>query len=171
MPTSASITAFALASLAQQRAVKRCARRHARARTQGRREPDVRDQAVEGVARSATQRVGARYEACAVDYLEAAGLHLLARNLLCASGEIDIVMREGAVLVFVEVRGRRDRRFGGAAASVTLSKQLRLRRAAATFLPQLCRKFYGGRLPVCRFDVVAFDDGQLQWVQDAFHAR
>jgi putative endonuclease len=166
MPNPVSPSAFVLASLAQKQAVKRCARRNARRQHA----PEACRKSRENVAQSAAQRVGARYEACAIDYLEAAGLHLLARNLLCTAGEIDVVMREGAMLIFVEVRARRDRRFGGAAASVTRSKQLRLRRAAAVFLPHLSRHFYGGLLPQCRFDVVAFDDGQLQWLRDAFRA-
>jgi putative endonuclease len=164
MPNPVSPCAFALASLAQKQAVKRRARRN----TRGQRATDACPTRRENAGQSAAQRIGARYEACAIDYLEAAGLRLLARNLLCAAGEIDIVMREGAILIFVEVRARRDRRFGGAAASVTHSKQLRLRRAAAVFLPHLSQRFYGGLLPQCRFDVVAFDDGQLQWLRDAF---
>ena len=79
----------------------------------------------------AHQRVGDAHEDAALRLLQARGLVLLARNLACRHGEIDLAMRDGAVLVFVEVRARRDAR-GGAAASIGAAKQRRLAQAART---------------------------------------
>ncbi|GIX35831.1 MAG: UPF0102 protein [Lysobacteraceae bacterium] len=96
--------------------------------------------------------------------LERAGLSTLARNQRYRVGEIDLVMLDGEVLVFVEVRYRRSRGFGGALASVDPGKQRRLVRAAQCFLAAHAAH---ARRP-CRFDVVALGDGAPTWVRDAF---
>lgn len=98
--------------------------------------------------------------ACA--YLSERGLQLLQRNYRCRSGEIDLIMRDGATLVFVEVRFRADSRFGHGADTVDRRKQLRLIGAAQTYL-QHTRDG-----SPCRFDVVAITGHQLQWLADAF---
>lgn len=104
----------------------------------------------------------------ALAHLRAAGLQLVARNYRTpgrGGGEIDLILREpGGTLVFVEVRARNSRRFGGAAATVGPAKQARLVRAARSFLMRL------NSPPPCRFDVVAIDAGQLHWLQGAFDA-
>ena len=96
--------------------------------------------------------------------LEAAGLAFVAANVRYPFGELDLVMREGATLVFVEVRERATMGYGGAAASVNARKRLRLRRAAQRYLQQ----FHNHRSPPCRFDVVAFEAGDPHWIQGAF---
>jgi putative endonuclease len=113
---------------------------------------------------SPTQRDGAAQETLALAHLEAAGLQLLARNVASRVGELDLVMQDGDVLVFVEVRSRTSSRFGGAAASVTFAKQRRLERAAQVFLKNAWR----GPLPRCRFDVVAISPAGIDWLRDAF---
>ncbi len=114
------------------------------------------------------KEAGDRGEALALRHLEAAGLKLLQRNYRCNSGEIDLIMRDGAVLVLVEVRYRRDSRFGGAAASVGTHKQQRLLRAAQHLL-QTHRTYRQQR---ARFDLVAIEgdnnNPQLNWIKDAF---
>ncbi|WP_276808636.1 YraN family protein [Castellaniella defragrans] len=121
-------------------------------------------------AGSPTQRQGRAAEARAARHLEARGVRILAVNLRCRAGEIDLVAREGAVLLFIEVRERRNPVFGGAAASVNRSKQARLIRAAHHFLPRLARLHFGGATPACRFDVVAFEADRPRWIRDAFRA-
>ena len=71
--------------------------------------------------------------------------------------------RDGT-LVFVEVRARMDVSHGGAAASVTLQKQQRLIYAAQHYLLRHASP------PPCRFDVVAIDGTELNWLQGAFDA-
>ena len=107
----------------------------------------------------------------ALAHLLAHGLELVQRNYRIGGGpraagaEIDLIMRDpGGVLVFVEVRARKDARFGGAAASIGATKRARLIRAARTYLMRL------PSLPRCRFDVVTLEDGQLRWIQAAFDA-
>jgi len=67
-------------------------------------------------------------------YLEQAGLEWLASNVHFQQGELDLIMRDGHCWVFVEVRYRRDARYGGALASITRNKQQKLLRAAALWL-------------------------------------
>ncbi len=117
---------------------------------------------------SPTQRQGRAAETRAGRYLEARGLRLVARNLGCKAGEIDLVVLDGPVLVFVEVRARRDAAFGGAAASVNRGKQARLIQAARYVLPQLARRHFKGRVPACRFDVVSLESGEIDWIRNAF---
>ncbi|MFX7820786.1 YraN family protein, partial [Acinetobacter baumannii] len=75
-------------------------------------------------------------EDAALVYLQQQGLRLLERNWRCKAGEIDLIMQDDATLVFVEVRRRKNDRFGGAAASVTWHKQQKLIRAAQWYLQQ-----------------------------------
>ncbi|SFB70812.1 YraN family protein [Massilia yuzhufengensis] len=109
---------------------------------------------------SPRQAQGRDWEQTALLHLKRHGLVLIEENFRCKGGEIDLVMRDGDTLVFVEVRQRADRAHGGALASITPAKIRRLVRAA---------EFYLLRFPVtppCRFDVVAIDGGQLEWLQN-----
>ena len=109
-------------------------------------------------------------EAAALAMLQDRGLQLLARNASSRGGELDLVMRDGATVVFVEVRYRATRRFGGGAASVDAGKRRRLVHAARAFLaghPQMADA-------PCRFDVVDADGDPdaptLTWLRAAFDA-
>ncbi len=108
---------------------------------------------------------GAEAEDRAAEYLQGQGLRLLERNWRCRFGELDLVMRDGDTLVFVEVRERRRSDFGGAAESITAAKRGRLLRAADLYLMRnRCRG-------VCRFDAVLIEGGQLSWLRNAFGAE
>jgi putative endonuclease len=95
------------------------------------------------------------------------GLKLLTRNYHCRRGEIDLVMRDRQSLVFVEVRYRRQARFGSASESVNWHKQQRLIAAAEHYLLHESKK-----QPPARFDVVAISGDepglQLEWIPNAF---
>jgi len=107
--------------------------------------------------------VGKDAEARAEHFLQHEGLKPVARNYRCRGGEIDLVMRDGEHLVFVEVRYRSRDDFGGAAASVGRNKQRRLILAAQHYLQS--SRWRGP----CRFDVVAFGKEQARtWIRDAF---
>lgn len=115
------------------------------------------------------QVCGEAAEDRALAWLTARGLLLVQRNYRVArgprarGGEIDLVMRDrDGTLVFVEVRARAGRQQGGAAATVTASKQRSLMYAAEHFLLRFAV------LPPCRFDVVAIEGEQVQWLQAAF---
>ncbi|MGZ9030053.1 MAG: YraN family protein [Burkholderiaceae bacterium] len=115
--------------------------------------------------RTPRQRAGAAAEQAAERHLVAAGCRVLARNARYREGELDLIMRERDLVVFVEVRLRSGARFGVASASVDVPKQKRLARAAQRWLAE----HYGERWPACRFDVVTIDgDGRIDWLRDAF---
>ena len=120
---------------------------------------------------TSSKALGDAAEDRALAHLCAQGLKLVTRNYRiargprAAGGEIDLIMRDPqGVLVFVEVRTRRDARFGGAAASIGATKRARLVRAAGFYLMRLPSP------PPCRFDVVTVEDGRLEWIQAAFDA-
>uniref|UniRef100_UPI00261D453A YraN family protein n=2 Tax=Nitrosomonas TaxID=914 RepID=UPI00261D453A len=77
---------------------------------------------------------GSDAEQRAAIFLQQQKLTLLESNYRCRFGEIDLIMQEGNTVVFVEVRMRSGNRFGGAAASITTAKQLKLIRAARHYL-------------------------------------
>lgn len=115
-----------------------------------------------------TRAAGLQAEEQALRRLQAAGLRLLQRNYRTpgrGGGEIDLVMQapDGTV-VFVEVRQRRSRAQGGAAASVGPLKQRRIILAARHYLRRWAAP------PPCRFDVVAIEGEAVQWLPAAFEA-
>lgn len=115
-------------------------------------------------------RDGSLAERLAETWLTRQGLKVIARNVRCKMGEIDLVATDGEMLVFVEVRMRTDPRFGGAAASITPSKQAKIVRAAEWFLAN-GGKAWAGR--PCRFDVVLLDRlhlSHIEWIRGAFDA-
>ena len=110
---------------------------------------------------SGKQRQGQIWEQHALRYLQQRGLTLVEANYRCKSGEIDLICRDGEVLVFVEVRHRADTGHGGAAASITPKKIGRIVRAAQSYLMQYTH------LPPCRIDVVAIEGEAIDWLQGA----
>jgi len=113
--------------------------------------------------------VGRQAEERALAYLQTQGLTLVERNYRCRGGEIDLIMRDGGQIIFVEVRYRAGQGFGGALASVGARKQARLIIAATHYLvaKRIDRP--------ARFDVVAVSSEQggfaIQWIKDAFQAK
>ena len=115
--------------------------------------------------------LGARIEALACDFLRVEGLTPVAANANYRDGELDLVMRDGDALVFVEVRFRRGSSgFGGGAASIDAAKRRRIVRAAERYLAAH-REFASAP---CRFDVIdAHGDADapgFEWLRDAFRA-
>ncbi|MGB8598089.1 MAG: YraN family protein, partial [Burkholderiales bacterium] len=112
-----------------------------------------------------TQKSGAAAEDLAADYLLGHKLKIVGRNYRCRHGEIDLIAKDGATLVFVEVRLRSPGSFGGAAASITPAKQQKILATA--------RHYLSGKagLPACRFDVLLLDSlsaDKIEWIKNAF---
>ncbi|HDS6473241.1 TPA: YraN family protein [Klebsiella aerogenes] len=105
-----------------------------------------------------SKQTGDAWESQARRWLERHGLRFIAANARERGGEIDLIMRDGAVIVFVEVRYRRS-------ASVTPQKQQRLLKAARLWLSRQNGSF---DTVDCRFDVVAFTGNDIQWLKNAF---
>ena len=118
--------------------------------------------------RLSTRDIGQRGEDRAARFLQKQGLVVIARNVRCRGGEIDLVCQHGKSLVFVEVRLRRSAAYGGAAASITASKQRRIVLAARHYLAA-----HASADNDCRFDCVLIeggDDSAIVWERDAFAA-
>jgi putative endonuclease len=119
-----------------------------------------------GIANRPTSvTAGSSAEDIACGYLEKRGLRLVARNYRCRTGEIDLIMRDGEDLVFVEVRYRKYDAFGSAAETVSSAKRTRIVTTAACYLQRQPVE------PPCRFDVVAIGGEaphRIEWIRDAF---
>lgn len=112
-----------------------------------------------------TIAIGRQAEDHARQYLEQQGLELVECNFHCRLGEIDLIMRDGNAVVFVEVRYRKNREFGGPVISISQTKQQKLRAAAKYYMlqnPRAAKKSL-------RFDVVAIlgADLSIEWIQNA----
>ena len=120
------------------------------------------------VGSGTTKQLGDIAEDAALHYLQARGLRLLDRNYRTpgrGGGEIDLIMRApDSTLVFVEVRQRRSTSHGGAAASVSATKQRRIIFAARHYLMRWPEP------PPCRVDVVSVEPSGTLWLQAAFEA-
>lgn len=118
-----------------------------------------------------SQRIGEHGERTAEKFLCQNGLKCLQRNYRCRLGEIDLIMQDDEHLVFVEVRQRKDARFGSALATVTVSKQRKLILAAQHFV--MTHKISGRQ--ALRFDVVGITSGSsepvIDWIANAFQGQ
>ena len=110
---------------------------------------------------SRKQEQGKQWEDVALAHLEHHGLVLVEANFRCKPGEIDLILRDGATLVFVEVRQRAAGAQVSAAASIGPAKIRRIIRAAQVYLQRF------DRLPPCRIDVVAIDGDDIEWITNA----
>jgi len=111
--------------------------------------------------------IGDRAETLACNFLQHRGLTLITRNFHCRRGEIDLIMRDHGALVFIEVRYRRQTRYGRAAETVARSKQVRIIHCAQYYMH--CHHAWND---AARFDVVSIegepDDPAIDWLKDAF---
>lgn len=123
-----------------------------------------------GSPRTPAQARGAAAEALAAEHLAAHGLRILARNVRCRGGELDLICLDRGQLVFVEVRLRSNARFGGAGESITAGKRRRVLIAAQWWLGGAGQRFQGA---ACRFDAVlldALERDRITWLPGAFDA-
>ncbi len=111
--------------------------------------------------------LGKQGEAFAASYLKSLKYKIIQTNYRCRCGEIDIIARDGSVLVFVEVKARRGASYGPPQLSVTAFKQRQISKAALTYLLQ-------NRLMEenARFDVIALvlrnGEPVVTHIKDAF---
>ena len=114
-----------------------------------------------------TRAVGGRYERLAAQFLQEQGFRILATNVVCRGGELDLVCDDAGTLVFVEVRSRAVSTYGAPEETVQRTKQRRVVHAARQWLAR-----NGGEEQACRFDVIAItvEDGTIVHYKDAFDA-
>lgn len=106
--------------------------------------------------------IGDKHERLAERYLKRQGLSLVSRNYLARCGEIDLIMKQQDVLVFVEVRYRKNATFGGAVSSVTPSKLKKIKKTALYYLQQ---QNLNSNLTSYRIDLIAIEDKTVHWLK------
>ena len=111
------------------------------------------------------RETGTQYEERAAEYLIAQNYQILERNYRIQSGEIDIIARDGTVLVFIEVKYRKNDESGNPLEAVDIRKQKKIINVARYYLYQ---KKYGD-VP-CRFDVIGICGSHIEHIKDAFWA-
>lgn len=102
---------------------------------------------------------GWRAEELARSFLERRGMRFVERHFRTRQGEIDLIMEDGKTLVFVEVKSRRNRRFGIAEEAVDERKIERMRSTVETYLQ---RHPWKGEI---RMDVVVNDRGNIRYLR------
>ena len=107
--------------------------------------------------------VGATGEDRAADYLVRQGYKIVERNYRSKLGELDVIARDGRVLVFVEVRSRRSAEFGSALDAVNVHKRRKVTRVAMNYIA-----YRRPRFDEARFDVVAITGPELVHIKDAW---
>jgi putative endonuclease len=122
--------------------------------------------------KAAHLKQGEDAEAACCSYLRSQGLKLVSTNFSCRQGEIDIIMLDKNMLVFVEVRFRKNNNFGGGLESLTVAKQLKLRRTAELYLQQN-RQYNNARFDVGSMskNTQTSDNKQqysFDWITNAF---
>lgn len=112
--------------------------------------------------------LGKDAETRALHFLESHGLRCVARNYRCRTGEIDLIVQDQDSLVFVEVRYRRQSRFGSGAETVDWRKQSKLVACARHYL----QRHPGAASQPCRFDVLSVSgtEIEIEWIRNAFEA-
>ncbi len=111
--------------------------------------------------------LGKKTENIARVYLETRGLTFITANYACGHGELDLIMVDRGILVFIEVRYRRQFSHGDGIASIDLRKQEKIKKTARHYLQKnnLLDKI------ACRFDVISLagkEKYDIRWIQDAF---
>ena len=108
-------------------------------------------------------------EQFAEKFLAKQGLSIIEKNFHCRQGEVDLIMLDGDTYVFVEVKYRKNKAFGGAIAAIPSSKQKKVRHCVTFYLHQAGLNEYNTS---CRIDVVALEGDikhpQVTWLKNAF---
>lgn len=118
----------------------------------------------ERILQKSSKKIGLAHEKMAAEYLKKKGCRILKQNFYTKFGEIDMIVRDGAYLVFVEVKYRSTQRGGHPLEAVDRRKQVRIRKAAQFYLLR-----YGipEDMP-CRFDVVGILQDEIIHIENAF---
>ena len=111
-----------------------------------------------------TTLAGREGEAKAAEYLRKKRYEIIGANYRCRFGELDLIAKKRDLVIFVEVKLRKNDRFGAAADAVTLSKQNKLKKAALAWLAAT------NCTAPTRFDVIEVytESGQINHIENAF---
>jgi len=113
-----------------------------------------------------SKSIGDSAEEKARNYLIKQGIQILDTNYRCKLGEIDIIAKQDNTLLFVEVKFRKNSKFGSPSEMVTPQKQKRIVKSTQHYLQahsNLANK-------ACRFDVISIQQNDIEWIKNAFDA-
>ena len=118
---------------------------------------------------SSKQR-GDQFERLAVKYFQKQGLKIIENNYHSRFGEIDIIMNDNDVLVFIEVKYRKSIQFGSPLAVISLKKQQKIIKTAKIYMQKHGMTEYN---TPCRFDVISLlgspHNPKITWLKNAFY--
>lgn len=121
------------------------------------------------IRQQTTKDIGNDAEGIAKQHLIKQGLIFEAANVHCRQGEIDLIMKDGSTIVFIEVKYRKNNQFGGAISAVSHAKQKKIQFCATFYLHKMNLNEYN---TPCRFDVVAIEGDinqpHITWLKNAF---
>ena len=116
---------------------------------------------------SNTRATGIHGEQIAMSFLRRQGMEIVEMNYQYGHGEIDIIAKEGEILVFCEVKTRYSDEFGPPECAITERKQAQVRKTAVAYLYE-----HEIREQICRFDVVAIKvrgkETKINYLKNAF---
>ena len=110
------------------------------------------------------RQLGTEKEEQAAAYVMECGATLLAKNFFFHGGEVDLIIKDGEYICFIEVKYRKSSKYGYPEEAVTIAKQRKILQGAKLFL-------YRNQYPVdtpCRFDVISICKDEITWIKDAF---
>ena len=123
---------------------------------------------IEVSLKQTTYRKGRTAEDIAYKYLIRQGFKLLARNYRSRRGEIDLIMRDEEIIVFIEVRSRKDNRTMNVVESIDSQKRARIIQTSQQYL----QSDKNLRDSICRFDIVLvkgqLESAEIEWIKNAF---
>lgn len=110
------------------------------------------------------RQVGSTYEKIAEEYLKRSGYRICERNFRCRMGEVDLIALDGNVLVFLEVKYRKNTAYGNPAEAVTPAKRRTICKVASYY--RLIKEIPDSQ--PCRFDVVSILGNRVEVIKHAF---
>lgn len=108
--------------------------------------------------------IGKRGEEVAIQYLLKQGVLLLDQNFYFSGGEIDLIVKDGEYICFIEVKYRTNTKLGYPSESVGITKQRKIRFGARQYL----YRHHQLESTPCRFDVISIIDQEITWIKNAF---
>ncbi len=111
------------------------------------------------------RKIGNFYEEAVIEYLSLYGIKIISKNFRCKFGEIDIIGQDKDYLIFIEVKYRKDERFGNPIEAVNETKRRTICKCASYYC-----LIHNISKPI-RYDVIGVCGTEITWIKDAFTHR
>ncbi|MBR5597231.1 MAG: YraN family protein [Lachnospiraceae bacterium] len=111
------------------------------------------------------RKTGTAYEIIAAEYLKKQGMQILEMNYMASRGEIDIIGKQSEMLIFIEVKYRKNASYGHPWEAISIEKQRKICYAAKQYI------FMKQWKKQIRFDVVSICGNDIFWFPNAFEGK